>query len=385
MHAQRTSDMNKRRLYTPGPTPVPPDAALAMAQPIDYHRGEAASAVFRRCADGMKVVVGSEAEVAIVTSSGTGAMEAAVVNLLSAGDKAIVIESGKFGERWGEIAAAYGVETVHLTVEWGESVDPAAVDEALARHPGARAVLATLCETSTGALHDVRALATLTRATDTLLVVDAVSALGADEFYMDAWGVDAVVSCSQKGLMTPPGLAFLAIGPRAVAASSSAALPRFYFDYAKYVAGLSKDTTPYTPAMSLLYGLDIAVATMLREGMPAVFARHARMADATRAGVRAMGLSLLASTPANTLTSIRLPEGLDGKALVQRLSRDHGMVFAGGQGRLAGQIVRIAHLGWMDDYDALIAVAGLERALAEMGVEVATGSALQAAQAALAG
>jgi serine---pyruvate transaminase len=375
--------MKKRRLYTPGPTPVPPDAVLAMAQPIDYHRGEAASAVFRRCADGMKTVVGTASDVAIITSSGSGAMEAAVVNLLSLGDKAIVVESGKFGERWGEIADAYGIEVVRVAVEWGASVDPAAIEREMRRHPDARAVFATLCETSTGALHDIRALATLTQATDTLLVVDAVSALGADEFYMDAWGVDAVVSCSQKGLMTPPGLAFLAMGSRAVAASKDAGLPRFYFDYAKYVQSLSKDTTPYTPALSLLYGLDVAVGALLQEEMPAVFERHARMARATRAAARALGLSLFALSPANTLTSIRLPDHLDGKGLLTRLREAHGMIFAGGQAHLAGGIVRIAHLGWMDDYDALVAVASLERALVEMGAAAPSGAAVQAAQVAL--
>ncbi len=376
--------MNKRRLYTPGPTPVPPDAVLAMAQPIDYHRGGTASALFRRCADGMKTVIGTESDVAIITSSGTGAMEAAVANLLSAGDKVIVVESGKFGERWREIAEAYGVEVVRVLVEWGASVDPGGVERELRRHPDARAVLATLCETSTGALHDVRALATLTQATETLLVVDAVSALGADDFHMDAWGVDAVVSCSQKGLMTPPGLAFLAMGPRAVDASRVAGLPRFYFDYAKYVGSLSKDTTPYTPGLSLLYGLDVAVASMLAEGMAAVFERHARMARATREAVRATGLSLFASSPANTLTSIQLPASLDGKALLKRLREDHGMVFAGGQAHLGGRIVRIAHLGWMDDYDALGAAAAFERALADMGVGVDLGAAARAAQVALA-
>ncbi|MBT7809186.1 alanine--glyoxylate aminotransferase family protein, partial [Candidatus Poribacteria bacterium] len=269
--------MKKSRLYTPGPTPVPPQATLAMAQPIDYHRGEAASAVVRRCADALKTVFQTSSEVAILTSSGTGAMEAAVVNLLSAGDKVVVVESGKFGERWGEIADAYALDVVRIAVEWGESVGPAAVERELNRHADVRAVFATLCETSTGALHDIRALGELARCADALLVVDAVSALGADEMRMDEWAVDALVSCSQKGLMTPPGLAFLALGPRAVEASSSAALPKFYFDYGKYMANLAKDTTPYTPAISLLYGLDVALDSMMGEGIDAIYARHARI------------------------------------------------------------------------------------------------------------
>lgn len=374
----------KRRLYTPGPTPVPPQATLAMAQPIDYHRGEAASAVVRRCADALKTVFQTASDVAILTSSGTGAMESAIANLFSAGDTVVVVESGKFGERWAEIAAAYGLDVVRISVEWGESVDPATVEQELRRRPDARAVLATLCETSTGALHDIRALATLIRTTDTLLAVDAVSALGADEVRMDEWGVDALVSCSQKGLMTPPGLAFLALGPRALAAADSATLPRFYFDHARYVASLAKDAAPFTPAMSLLYGLDVALASMTHEGMDAVYARHARMARATREGVKAAGLSTFARVPANTLTSIRLPDAVDGKALLQRLRDAHGIVFAGGQAHLAGRIVRIAHLGWMDDYDALVAVAALERGLVDVGHPVAIGNAVQAAQLALA-
>jgi aspartate aminotransferase-like enzyme len=376
--------MMKRRLYTPGPTPIPPDAVVAMAQPIDYHRGADASELFRRCADRLKTVLATDSDVAILTSSGTGAMEAAVVNLLSAGDSVVVIESGKFGERWGEIADAYGLTAARISVEWGDSVDPAALERALRGHPDARAVFATLCETSTGALHDVRSLASITKSRDTLLIVDAVSALGADEIRMDAWGVDAVVSCSQKGLMTPPGLAFLAFGPRATEASRSAKLPKFYFDHAKYVASLANDTTPYTPAISLLYGLDAALAGMAREGMDAIYARHARMARATREGVKATGLAVFASSPANTLTSIRLPESFDGKELQRRLRDDHGMVFAGGQGRLAGRIVRIAHLGWMDEYDALTAVAALERGLADMGHDVSVGKGVQATQEALA-
>lgn len=377
--------MTKRRLYTPGPTRIPPAAALAMAQPIDYHRGEAAAALFRRCADSLKTVFQTDAEVAVLTSSGTGAMEAAVVNLLSPGDKVVVVESGKFGERWGEIADAYRLDIVRVAVEWGESVDPAAVERELRGHADARALFATLCETSTGALHDIRSLAALTQVRDTLLVVDAVSALGADEIRMDAWGVDALVSCSQKGLMTPPGLAFVGLGPRAVEASLSATLPKFYFDYGKYVASLTKNTTPYTPAISLLYGLDAALAGMVREGMDAIYTRHARMAHATREGVKALGLALFARVPANTLTSIRLPDGFDGKDLLRRLREDHGMVFAGGQAGLAGRVVRIAHLGWMDDYDALTAVAALERGLVEAGHEVSVGSGVQAAQQAFAG
>ena len=380
---QNSPNMNKFRLYTAGPTPIPPDATLAMARPIEYHRSEGFREVVRDIEANLQYVCQTSADIAILASTGTGAMECALVNLFSPRDEVIAIRSGKFGERWAEIASAYGLNVLPIDLEWGTSIDPAQVQSALNAHPHARGVLSTLCETSTGTLHDVRSLAKITRSRDVLLVCDAVSALGADEMRMDDWGIDALVSCSQKGLMTPPGLGLCAFGERALKASESARLPRYYFDFKKYRSNLAKGETPFTPAISLLVGLQTALARIREESIDNVLARHARMADATRKAAAALGLSLFSKSPANTVTAVNLPDGFDGKALVKRIRERHNVVFAGGQGHVAGKIVRIAHLGWMDDYDAVVAVAALERGLLECGYGVSMGAGVSAAQAAL--
>ena len=299
--------MKKNLLFTPGPTPIPPEALLAMAQPIDYHRSSATAALIKDVLEKLKHVFQTENDVLFLTSSGTGAMEGAVVNLLSRGDKAIVIRSGKFGERWSEICTAYGVEVIPIDVTWGNSVEPDRVESLLTEYHDVKAVFATLCETSTGALHDIEALGRLTQTHPTLLVVDAVSALAADDLQMDNWGVDVVVSCSQKGLMTPPGLAFVALNQRAWDASERSDLPKYYLDYRKaYESGL-EGSVPYTPAVTLLTALQQALNRICAEGIHNTIARHKLLALATRSAIKALGLPLFAISPANTLTSIRLP------------------------------------------------------------------------------
>ena len=372
--------MKKKLLFTPGPTPVPPEALLAMAQPIDYHRSDAAVARIKDVLEKLKHVFQTENDVLFLTSSGTGAMEGAVANLLSRDDKVIVIRSGKFGERWSEISTAYGVEVIPIDVTWGDSVEPQAVETLLTEHPDVKAVFATLCETSTGALHDIEALAALTRVRPTLLVVDAVSALAADDLQMDNWGVDVVVSCSQKGLMTPPGLAFAALNQRAWDAIACANLPKYYFDFRKaYESGL-QGSVPYTPAITLLTALQCALNRICTEGIRNTLARHNRLATATRSAIKALGLSLFASSPANTLTSIRLPTEIDGKAFINLMRDTYGITYAGGQSQLSGKIVRIAHLGWMNENDAIVAIAAFERGLCAIGYEVPLGAGVTAAQ-----
>ena len=372
--------MKKKHLFTPGPTPIPHDALLAMAQPIDYHRSEDAVALIKDILEKLKLVFQTENDVLFLTSSGTGAMEGAVANLLCRGDKVIVIRSGKFGERWDEICHAYGMKVIPIDVTWGDSVAPEEVETELTAHPDVKAVYATLCETSTGALHDVKSLAHLTRNSQTLLVVDAVSALGADDLQMDNWGVDVVVSCSQKGLMTPPGLAFAALNERAWKAVDRSDLPKYYVDFRKaYQRGL-EGSVPYTPAITLLAGLQVALNYICEEGIRNTISRHNRVARATRSAVKAIGLPLFATSPANTLTSIRLPEEIDGKAFVKMLRERHGITYAGGQGSLSGKIVRIAHLGWMNENDIIIAISAFERGLAEIGYDVALGAGVAAAQ-----
>ena len=372
--------MKKQHLYTPGPTPIPPEALLAMAQPIDYHRSEDSVVLIKDVLEKLKHVFQTENDVLFLTSSGTGAMEGAVANLLCHGDKAIVIHSGKFGERWAEICDAYGIDVLPIDVKWGDSVAPEIVETKLFLHPDVIAVFATLCETSTGALHDIEALARITQHTKTLLVVDAVSALGADDLQMDNWGVDVVVSCSQKGLMTPPGLAFAALNDRAWAAVEQSDLPKYYLDYSKAHQSGLQGSVPYTPAITLLIALQHALNRICDEGIRHTITRHNRMALATRNAVKAIGLPLFATSPANTLTSIRLPKEIDGKAFVKMMRDRHGITYAGGQGELSSKIVRIAHLGWMNENDVIVAISAFERGLEEIGYDVELGAGVAAAQ-----
>ncbi len=372
--------MKKSYLFTPGPTPIPPEALLAMAQPIDYHRSDDTVDLIKDVLEKLKHVFQTENDVLFLTSSGTGAMEGAVANLLCRGDKVIVIRSGKFGERWAEICDAYGVNAIPIDVRWGDSVAPEAVESGLSSHPDVKAVFATLCETSTGVLHDIEALAGITQRTSTLLVVDAVSALGADDLQMDSWGVDVVVSCSQKGLMTPPGLAFAALNQRAWDATEKSDLPKYYLDYRKAHQRGLEGSVPYTPAVTLLIALQCALNRICAEGIHNTISRHSLMAEATRNAIKAIGLPLFASSPANTLTSIRLPKEIDGKAFVKMMRERHGVTYAGGQGDLSGKIVRIAHLGWMNENDVIVAISAFERGLMEIGYDVEIGAGVAAAQ-----
>ncbi|RKU26073.1 aminotransferase [Candidatus Poribacteria bacterium] len=372
--------MKKSYLFTPGPTPIPSESLLAMAQPIDYHRSEDAVALIKDVLEKLKHVFQTENDVMFLTSSGTGAMDGAVSNLLSRGDKALVIRTGKFGERWGEICTAYGVEVIPIDVEWGNSVAPEIVEEHLTTNPEIKVVYSTLCETSTGALHDIQTLAQITQSTPTLLVVDAVSALGADDLQMDQWGVDVVVSCSQKGLMTPPGLAFVALNNRAWDAVEHSNLPKYYFDFRKAHKSGIEGSVPYTPAITLLNALQCALNLIYEEGINNTIKRHQQMALATRSAIKAIGLPLFASSPANTLTSIRLPMEVDGKAFVKMMREDYGITYAGGQGELSGKILRIAHLGWMNENDVIVAISSFERGLAEIGYDISLGVGVAAAQ-----
>ena len=372
--------MQKHFLFTPGPTPVPPESLLAMANQIDYHRSAEAEVQIKDVSEKLKHVFQTQNDILILTSSGTGAMESVVANLLSRGDSVIVIRSGKFGERWGEICSAYGVEFFPIDLKWGESVEPQMVADLLDKHPETKAVFSTLCETSTGALHDIKSLGDITRHRPALLVVDAVSALAADDLQMDRWGVDVVVSCSHKGLMTPPGLAFAALNQAAWDASASASLPKFYFDLRKAQKAGWDGSAPYTPAITFITALQHALNRINTDGIRNVIDRHARLAKATRKAVKAIGLNLFASKPANTLTSIRLPDEVDGVRFVRMMRDKHGITFAGGQGKLRGKIIRIAHLGWMGEHDLIVAIAALERGMTEVGQKVALGAAVAAAQ-----
>jgi len=366
--------MRKERLLSPGPTPVPPEVLLELARPVIHHRTARNRAIVREATDGLKRVFLAKNDPLILASSGTGAMEAAVTNTVAAGEKAICIMGGKFGQRWSEICSAFGVEPVTIDVVWGEAVDPGAVAAALERHPDAAAVCATLCETSTAVVHDIRALGEITRPTPALLIVDAISGLGAVELRMDDWGADVVVGGSQKALMMPPGLGLVALSDKAWARVETIRRTCYYFDLLKARTSLEKDDTPWTPAHGLILGLRRALALIdAAGGVEAMWKAAADLAAATRKAVESMGLSLLSEAPANAVTAAVMPDGVDGDQIRKRMSERDGITVAGGQEALKGKIVRIAHLGFIDRFDVIAALLALADALREEGYPVETG------------
>jgi aspartate aminotransferase-like enzyme len=373
--------VKKYHLMAPGPTPVPSPVLLAMAQPMIHHRTPEYEALWEDVRRGLRWVFQTAHDVIMLACSGTGVMEAAVVNTLSAGDTAAVIVAGKFGERWMEIARAYGVSVVELRAPFGDTVPPARLAETLRARPEIKAVLAQHSESSTGVLHDVRGYAEVTRPTDVILIADAVSSLGIADLPMDAWGVDVVVAGSQKGLMLPPGLGFCALSDKAWARVAAARLPRYYFDLAAERAASARKDVRFTPAVSLVVGLREVLRILQAEGLPETFRRHDRLARATRAGVEALGLRLFPrATPSPALTAVVPPPGVDGETIVAAYARQHGITIAGGQGEMKGQLFRLAHMGYAAESDVVTALSALEQVLAGLGVPVDFGAGVRAAQ-----
>ena len=362
--------MLKRRLFTPGPVPVPDRVRLAMAQPVINHRAPDFLPVFQECKRGLQRLFQTESPVLLFAASGTGAMDAAVSNLLRAGDHVLVVRGGKFGERWTEIAEAYGVRTTNIDVEWGQAVDPAAVEAALDANPDIRAVYLQGSETSTAVRHPVREVAEIVRRSDErLMVVDAITAVGVYDLPMDDWGLDVVISGSQKAFMMPPGLAFMALSDRALRFMESSDLPHYYFSLDKELKGLETDQTSWTPAVSLLMGLAECLKIILdEEGLEATWERTEKLAHATREAMRAMNLELLSpDAPSPACTAVKVPDGIDGPALRKHLRDKLGYTVADGQGKLKGKIFRIAHLGYFDRFDTIACIAAVEMALASLG------------------
>ena len=372
--------MNRPRLMTPGPAPVPHEVLLELARPIFHHRTDRFRDLHREVVEQLQYVFRTEHDVFVLTCSGTGAMEAAVVNTLPAGGKAIVASAGRFGDRWKELCETYGVEVVHVTVPWGQALDPERVAQALAEHPDAAAVLTTLCETSTGVGVDVEAIGRLVRDRDALLIVDGISGVGAMPMQTDPWGVDLLVVGSQKALMLPPGLAFLSVSDKAWQRIEQTPARSFYFNLLKARKSQAKGDTPFTPAHTLMAGLLVALRRIRAEGIENVWERHRVMGQAMLAGVKAAGLSAFADRPAWGLTTIVVPDDIDGLELIQQLKTQHGLTVAGGQDKLKGKIIRIAHMGYMDALDCLTALAAVEMALAELGHAGEPGRAVAAAQ-----
>jgi len=374
----------KQLLLAPGPTPVPARVRLAMAQPMFHHRTPQFSALFGEVRTQLQELFQTEQDVLMLAASGTGAMEAAVNNCFAPGDEVIFINGGKFGERWGKLASTFGVKPIEIRVEWGRAVRPEQVEQALAEHPNAKGVLVQASETSTCAVHPIEQLAAVTRKKDVLLVVDGITAVGVYPIPMDQWGVDVLVTGSQKALMLPPGLALIALSARAWQRVEQVKQPRFYFDLTRERTNQAKNTTAYTPAITLVIGLREALSMMQEEGYANVYARHARLASATRAAGAALGLKLVApDNPSPAVTGLYTPEGVDGGKLFSYLRDKMQVVFAGGQDQLKGKIVRIAHLGYIGAFDTVTAVAALEMALKHFGHPVELGKGVGAAQAEL--
>ena len=373
--------MIKQYLLSPGPTPIPNEVQLAMAQTMIHHRTPAFAVVLEEARQGLKTLFGTKNDVIILASSGTGAMEAAVTNLFSPEDKVIVVNGGKFGERWLRICRAFGLDVVEIKVEWGTAVEVSAVEQALQAHPDTKGVLIQASETSTTTLHPVPEIAGLTRDGGPLLLVDGVTAVGVLSVPMDDWGIDVLVTGSQKAMMLPPGLAFIGLSDRAWQRTGEAASPRFYFDLQSERKGQAKGSTAYTPAVSLVFGLCAALKLMREEGLDRVYARHDRMARATRAAATAMGLELLSpDNPSPAATGFYVPEGTDGDVLLDYLRARMGITFAEGQDHLQGKVIRIAHVGHMGAFDVIVAISALEMAFRKFDLPVHLGRGVAAAQ-----
>ena len=368
--------MLKRYLLAPGPTQVPPEVLLAMARPIIHHRAPEFVTLFAQIRQDLKWLFQTESEVLTLVSSGTGGMEAAVSNFLSPGEKALFVNGGKFGERWGKLCKSFGVPATEIKVEWGQAVDPQAIAEALKQDPSIKAVYVQASETSTGVAHDTRAIAEIVRNREqTILVVDAITALGVFDLKTDAWGIDVLVAGSQKALMLPPGLAFISVSEKAWSLADKAKNASFYFNLKKEREAQQKNQTAYTAGVSLMIGLK-EVLTMLRaEGLGNVFSRHARMAQAMREGMKAAGLSLFPKqNPSDALTVVSTPDGVDGQAVYKNLREQYGITAAGGQDHLKGKIFRISHMGYIDTFDVIQALAATEMVLKGLGYPIKLGA-----------
>ncbi|MEJ2314821.1 MAG: alanine--glyoxylate aminotransferase family protein [Nitrospirota bacterium] len=373
--------MLKRYLLAPGPTPVPPEVLLSMAMPIIHHRSPDFVPILESAKEGLKWLYQTANDVLILSSSGTGGMVGAVNNFFSAGEKALVVNGGKFGERWTKICRSYGIEVNEIEVEWGHPVDPEEIRRRLDADPSISGVFVQASETSTGVYHDVKAVADVCRGRENvLLVVDAISALVAHDIKTDEWGIDVMVAGSQKGLMIPPGLAFVSVSEKAWSKETKGS-PRFYFNFKKERESLKKNQTAFSSSVTLVIALNEALKLLRAEGLENIFARHARLARATREAVKALGLGLYAkSSPSNALTAVEAPEGLDGQEIYKAMRERYGITGAGGQDRARGKIFRIAHLGYADTFDVITAISGLEMVLRSMGHKIKLGSGVGAAE-----
>ncbi|QVL30508.1 alanine--glyoxylate aminotransferase family protein [Telmatocola sphagniphila] len=371
----------KPRLFTPGPTPVPEETLLELAKPVTYHRTAEQKAALNEVMEDLKYVFQTKNPVIVLTSSGTGGMEAAVSNVLAPGQKAILLTAGRWGERWRGVLKAFGANLVIVEQPYGSAVDPQLLKEALEKNPDTVAVYATLSETSTGVGHDIEAYGKIVAGTKALLCVDSISGLGAMVCKTDEWQIDINVSGSQKALMMPPGLAYVSVSDKAwKVIESNTATRSFYFDLKRYKAKIAENDTPFTPANTLIKAQRLSLKRIRAEGIENLWARHAKMAEATRAAITAMGLKLFAQRPNNALTVIVVPEGIDGSATLKALEKQYGYKLADGQDNLKGQIWRLSHMGWCDPFDVLGALSALELTLLKSGFKLEPGAGVAAFQ-----
>lgn len=369
-------------LMTPGPTPVPAEVLLAQASPIVYHRGPGFGQVLTDCIDGLKWLLGTRNDVLTFTCSGSGAMESAVVNLLSPGDKVLVVSVGNFGQRFAKIMRSFGVEPKVLDYEWGKTAKAADVEAAL--EPGMKAVFIQHSETSTGVVNDIESVAKVVKEHGALLVVDTVSGLGAAPLKVDEWGIDVAAGGVQKAIMMSPGIGFVSVSERAWEAYKNSTCPKFYFDWGpvKKSHDMPDPESPYTPAVSLFLGLQAAIKLLREEGLENVHERHRTLARAVKSAVQALGLELLGEDQdrAVCVTAIKCPEGIDGDTITATVRERFGIVFAPGQDKWKGKVFRIGHLGYLEQADVLQAIAALEMVLDELGYPVKQGAGVAAAQ-----
>lgn len=374
--------MLKRYLLAPGPTPVPSEVLLRMAMPIIHHRSPDFIPVLDSAKKGLQWLYQTKNDVLILCSTGTGGMVGAVNNFFNRGDRVLVVNGGKFGERWTEICRGYGLKVKEIVVEWGYAVNPERIQERLEKDRDIKGVFVQASETSTGVYHNVEAIGAIVRKyEDTLFIVDAISALAAHDLRTDEWGIDIMVGGSQKGVMLPPGIAFVSVSEKAWAKAESSNLPRFYFDFKKERKTLAENQTHFTSPVTLIIGLNESLKMLRAEGLKNVFKRHEKLADATRKSVQAIGLELYPKeSPSNSVTAVVSPLGIDGQIVYKNLREKYGITAAGGQGKIKGKIFRLAHLGYVDRFDIIIAIAGIEMVLKGLRYPVKLGAGVAVAQ-----
>ncbi|MEW5895719.1 MAG: alanine--glyoxylate aminotransferase family protein [Candidatus Omnitrophota bacterium] len=374
--------MKRNLLLTPGPTQVPPNLCEVLGRPIIHHRTPQFQSYLKEAIEGLQFVLQTKNDVYLMASSGTGAMEASMCSMISEGDKVITVESGKFGERWTELAKAFRAQPIVMQIKWGTAVKAAEIEVKLKEDPSIKAVFITLCETSTGVSPDVKAIADVVRKTNAILVIDAVSGLGIMDLKMDEWGIDVVASASHKGFMLPPGLAFVAVSPKAKAMMEKSTAPKYYFDLRKYAKMYDKVDTPFTPAIGIVIALTESLKMFKEKGLEAAFASYARLAKGVTAAVEGLGLEVypVPEARSNVLTAVRIPEGIDSGKVVKLMRDTYGISVAGGQGDLKGKVIRIAHMGCLDEYDIITGISCLEKVLKQLGYKFELGAGVAAAQ-----